>query len=85
MFVIQKRDNGYYFHEKGKIILFETPEEANALLNSFYQYAIAKLVSETGPQGIFEVQHIISAFNIIEKNFIETPPCGIVYFKDIKR
>ena len=85
MFVIKRIDNGYYFHEKGKIILFEDPNEANALINAFYQYAAARLVSERGPQGIFEIQHVISALDIVEQDFIETPPCGVVYFKDVKR
>ena len=85
MFVIKKMNDGYYFHEKGKIILFEDPNEANALINAFYQYAAARLVSERGPQGIFEIQHVMSALDIIEQDFIDTPECGVVYFKDVKR
>ena len=85
MFVIKKMNDGYYFHEKGKIILFEDPNEANALINAFYQYAAARLVSEEGPQGIFELQHVMSTLDIIEQDFIDIPKCGVVYFKDVKR
>lgn len=85
MFVIKKMNDGYYFHEKGKIILFEDPNEANALINAFYQYAAVRLVSERGPQGIFELQHVMSALDIVEQDFIDTPECGVVYFKDVKR
>lgn len=85
MFVIQKRNNGYYFHEKGKIILFEDPNEANAFIQMFHQYCAARLVSERGPEGIFELHSLISTLVIVEEDFVETPPCGVITFSEIKR
>lgn len=85
MFVIQKMDNGYYFHDKGKIILFEDPREANAFIQAFHQYCAARLVAERGPQGIFELHNTLATLTIIEKDFVETPPCGVITFSEIKR
>lgn len=85
MFVIQKMDNGYYFHENGKIILFEDPNEANAFIQAFHQYCAARLVAERGPQGIFELHNLISALAIIEQDFVETPQCGVITFSEVKR
>ena len=67
MFVIKKRNDGYYFHDKGKIILFEDPNEANAFIQAFHQYCAARLISEQGPEGIFKLHNLISALAIIEE------------------
>lgn len=85
MFVIQKRNDGYYFHDKGKIILFEDPNEANAFIQAFHQYCAARLISEQGPQGIFELHNSLSTLTIVETDFVETPPCGVITFSEIKR
>ena len=83
MFVIQKMDNGYYFHDKGKIILFEDPNEANAFIQAFHQYCAARLVVEQGPQGIFELHNALSTLTIIETDFVEIPPCGVINFREL--
>ena len=85
MFVIQKMDNRYYFHDKGKIILFEDPNEANVFIQAFHQYCMASLVAEWDPQAIFELENIFSAFAIVEADFVEIPPCGVITFSEIKR
>ena len=85
MFVIQKQDNGYYFHKEGKIILFNTPEEVIAFINMFNQYCMQRLVSERGPEGIFELHSVMPLLNIIEEDFEEIPPCGVINFEDIKK
>lgn len=85
MFVIQKIDNEYYFHENGKIILFEDPNEANAFIQAFHQYCAARLVAERGPQGIFELHNSLSTLTIVEEDFVETPPCGVITFSEVKR
>ena len=85
MFAIQKKSNGYYFHDKGKIILFEDPHEANAFIQAFHQYCTARLVAERGPRGIFELHDTLSTLTIIEKDFVETPQCGVITFSEIKR
>ena len=83
MFVIKKRNDGYYFHQKGKIILFENPQEAEMLLQNFHQYSLQKLVEERDPEGIFELQNVFSVLYIVEENFEEIPPCGVVYFHEL--
>lgn len=83
MFVIMKVDDGYYFHNKGKIILFENPQEAEMFLQNFHQYSLQRLLAERGPEGLFELQKIFQFLQIIEKNFEETPPCGIVHFHEL--
>lgn len=85
MFVIQKMDNGYYFHDKGKIILFEDPNEANDFIQAFHQYCTARFVAERGPRGIFELHNTLSTLTIVEIDFVETPPCGVITFSEVKR
>ena len=85
MFVIQKQDDGYYFHKEGKIILFNTVEEAIMFIQMFNQYSTERLLSEQGPEGIFELHSVMPLLTIIEEDFVETPPCGVVNFEDIKK
>ena len=42
-----------------------------------------RLLQESGPQGIFELQGIFSYLEIIEKDFQEEPACGTIYFHEI--
>lgn len=82
--IVIKHRNGYYFHKKGKIILFNTPEEANLILNKFLEYAIQRRINETqNPMAIIEVQQILNGFQIIEQDFMEEPKCGTVLFQDL--
>lgn len=83
MFIIQKLDDGYYIHHKGKIILFESPQEAEMFLQNFHQYSLQRLLQEKGAQGFFEVENTFSKLQIIEKVFEEIPPCGVVSFHEI--
>lgn len=84
MYVIMDTASGYYFHKKGKIILFEQPEEAQWFLQGFQQYAINRHFQEQqSPFAIMEAQQIISNLAIIQKDFLETPECGIIMFKDL--
>ena len=85
MFIIQKIDDGYYFHDKGKIILFETFQEAEKCLQDFQQYCLQRLIEQKGPGGIFELHRVFSSLRIIETNFEETPLCGIVFFHELHR
>lgn len=84
MFVIQDIQSGYYFHSKGKIILFESSELASAFLNEFMNYAIQRRVAETeNPMAIMEVQSKLMSIQIIEQNFEEIPPCGVINFREL--
>ena len=85
MYVIMDTTSGYYFHKEGKIILFEQPEEAQWFLQSFQQYAIARHTQEQqNPLAIMVAQQIISNLAVIQKDFLETPECGIIMFKDLE-
>ena len=85
MFVIQKLDNGYYFHKNGKIILFDNPQEAEAFLQSFHQYTMGRALQEShgNPETLFTITSVLNLIRIVEKDFEEEPTCGIVYFKDL--
>lgn len=84
MYVIMDTTSGYYFHKKGKIIVFERPEEAQWFLQSFQQYAINRHVQEQqNPMSIMVAQQIISKLAVVQKDFLETPECGIIMFKDL--
>lgn len=85
MFVIQKQNDRQYFSSKGKIILFNTPDEANYMLQLFQQYALQRLVSERGPQGVFELHEVLSQLLIIEQDFEDEPPCGVINFLELER
>lgn len=45
MFVIQHASR-LYFHNKGRIILFESEEEANNFMNMFIQYSTDRFLQE---------------------------------------
>lgn len=83
MFVIMDINNGYFFHKKGKIILFETQEEAQAVLQGFYQYSVQRLLQTAGPRGIFELQQVMSSLQVVIKNFEQEPECGVILFREI--
>lgn len=84
MYIIKDTTSGYYFHNKAKIILFEQPEEAQWFLQNFQQYAVTRYVQEQqSPFAIMKVQQIISNFAIVQKDFLETPECGVIMFKDL--
>lgn len=85
MFVIKDKELRYYFHSKGKIILFEDPNEAVAFANAFMNYSIQRMLQETqNPASVFEVHQRMSMIEIIEQDFEEIPPCGVITFTEIK-
>ena len=83
MFVIKKINDGYYFHKKGKIILFNTPQEAQAFFQAFRQFSIEKTLKEFGPEALIEVEMTFAVIRVIEKDFEEIPPCRVVYFREL--
>lgn len=85
MYVIMDTTSGYYFHKEGKIILFNTVEEAIMFIQMFNQYSTERLLSEQGPEGIFELHSVMTLLTIIEEDFEEIPPCGVISFEEIKK
>lgn len=85
LFVI-KHSNGTYFHNKGRIILYESPEQATRFLEEFINYAMNRLVREganqmeimTVPMTVQMNSHIMNIdFDIDEVE------CGTVYATDL--
>lgn len=76
MLYVIKDSQGYYFHNQGRIILFETPDQANRYLQEFVQYAAAR-------GGIFPLT-VMSNSHIMPVDFdINNVECGTVYAADI--
>ena len=86
MFTIM-RPNREYFHKDGKIILFETPEEANEFLNYFIHYAIQRLHNEGRVAEAMSAPMVITQQSrLIPVDFdINTVECGVVYCKDLRK
>ena len=86
MFTIM-RPNREYFSKDGKIILFETPEEANEFLNCLIHYAIQRLQSEGRIGEAMSAPMVITQQSrLTPVNFdIHTVECGVVYCKDLRK
>ena len=78
--------NREYLHKNGKIVLFETGEEANLFMNYFLQYAIQRLQSEGRGIEAMSAPMVLSQFQLIPVSFdIETIECGVVFCKDLRK
>lgn len=86
MLFIIKHSNGTYFHNKGRIILYESPEQATRYMQEFIEYAMNRLVQEganqmeimTVPMTVQMNSHIMNIdFDIDEVE------CGTVYATDL--
>ena len=75
-----------YFHKDGKIILFETSEEANEFLNYFIRYSIQRLHNEGRVAEAMSASMIITQQSrLTPVDFdINTVDCGVVYCKDLR-
>ena len=83
-FVIKTRE-GCYFHNKGRIILYETQNQAQRYLQEFVQYATQRAAQEIDPMSAMTVPMTIMANSVImpvdfDINDVE---CGTVYVTDI--
>lgn len=58
LFVI-KRMNGAYYHNKNKIILFESEQDAENFINLFARYSTERLISENNPIEAMKAPMII--------------------------
>lgn len=84
MFTIQHM-SGTYFHNKGRIILYESEQEATNYLNAFIQYAMNRLTQEGRVGEVMRVPIFAShECRIIPVTFdIEEVECGTVLAKDL--
>lgn len=86
MFVIQ-HNSGLYYHNKGRIILFESPQEAQNFMQMFVQYATERITAESqGDIGaIMRVPIVVMhECGIVPVDFdIETVECGTVWAREL--
>ena len=86
MFTIM-RPNREYFSNDGKIILFETPEEANESLNCLIHYVNQRLHEKSRVAEAMSAPMVITQQSrLTPVNFdINTVECGVVYCKDLRK
>ena len=84
MFVIM-HSSGLYFHNKGRIILFETEQEAQNFLQMFNQYSVERLAQSEDMGAIMQAQiEIAHNCRILPVNFdINTVECGTVFAREL--
>ena len=85
MFIIKYTD-GTYFHNKGRIILYETPNQAARFLEGFIQYAINNLAQQgCNPARAMPFLMMFQAqCQIMNIDFdINNVECGTVYATDL--
>lgn len=77
--------SGLYFHNKGRIILFESQQEAQYFLELFSQYSMQMLAQEGNPMKIMRVPIILqNECRIIPVDFdIEKVECGTVLANEL--
>lgn len=83
MYTIMYNGNSY-FHDDGKIILFESQREANNFINIFTQYSVNKFAQE-GMQAeiMMAPMQIMSGCRIVPVDFdIEEVECGTISAKE---
>lgn len=86
MFTIM-RPNREYFHSQGKIIIFETPEEANEFVNAFVHYSVQRLQAEgRTAEAMTAPMIIMQESNLVPVDFdIDTVECGVVFCRDLRK
>ena len=84
MFTIQHA-SGTYFHNKGRIILYESEQEAVNYLNAFINYAMNRLAQEGRVGEVMRVPMFAShECRILPVTFdINEVECGTVWAKDL--
>lgn len=76
-----------YFHKDGKIILFESPQEANEFINYLIRYSVQRLKKEGSLSEALSAPMIIAQQSqLTPVDFdINTVECGVVYCKDLRK
>lgn len=80
------RTNGAYYHNKGRIVLFESEHEAQNFINMFIKYSTERLLNESGNllDGMKAPMKIMNKSRIIHVDFdIDTVECGVVYAREL--
>ena len=84
MFIVQ-HNSGLYFHNKGRIILFESQEEAQYFMELFEKYSMHQLAQNGDPMAIMQVPMVLRSECVIklldfDLNEIE---CGTVMASEL--
>lgn len=83
MFVIMHSNNCYY-HNKGRIILFETQDEIRYFLELFSQYSTQRLMTEGNPIGAMQASMAIQSNYKIIPDFDTTKvTCGTITMRKL--
>lgn len=74
-----------YFHNKGRIILFESQEEAQYFLELFSQYSMQMLAQDGQIMAAMQVPMVLqSECSVMPVNFdIENVECGTVFASEL--
>lgn len=77
--------SGLYFHNKGRIILFESEQEAQYFLELFSQYSMQMLAQNDNPMRVMQVPIILqNECRITPVDFdIEKVECGTVFASEL--
>lgn len=76
--------SGLYFHDKGRIILFESQEEAQNFISIFVQYSIGQLMKDGRIHEVMEAQIIPTQCKISKVDFdINKVQCGTVLAREL--
>jgi hypothetical protein len=82
MFVIQDTSTGLYFHNKGRIIIFEDIEKAKLFYQNFFAWATAELLHQGQPP--FEVMMKQQTTEILPYDFTVEEKY-IIMFSEIEK
>lgn len=77
--------NGLYFHNKGRIILFESQQEAQNFAEMFIQYSTNRLAQEGRIGEVMQVPiMVMHECEIIPVNFdINNIKCGTILMREL--
>lgn len=76
--------SGLYFHNKGRIILFESQDEAQNFMSMFVQYSIGQLMQDGRIHEIMQAQVIPTQCKISKVDFdVEKVKCGTVLAREL--
>ena len=83
MYVVM-HSNDLYLHNKGRIILFETQDEAQYFLELFSRYSTQRLMQEGDPLGAIEASMTIQSRCNVIPNFDTTKvTCGTITMRKL--
>lgn len=83
--LVIKHSSGVYFHNKGRIVLFESEQEASNFMNMFIQYSTNRLAQEGRVEEVMRVPiFAMSECGIMPVDFdIQKVDCGVVFAREL--